>query len=377
MGKQKILFLYLRTGGGHLAPAKAIGQYIDANWAQEAEAVLIDGLQSNGRVVRFLIEDGYRILQARARWAYELLYAANKLRPVSRSNLSLVSSLVKRHVREVIRKERPTKIVIFHFFLIRPVYEVLNEESITVPVYTVVTDPFTPHPMWFQRKDQRFILFSEQLRCHCLELGIRQEQISVFPFPVSSRFSLPMTECEQRQARERLGFSSEKKIVLVLGGSDGIPRGLRILRTLVSRLPETEVAIVCGNNKSLRNGAEKLKSQLGRQDMKIYGFVPFVHDLLNIADVVITKCGASTAAELLLARKIPVITDYLWEQEKGTMEYIRDQRFGIYEPDLENLSSLVSRLLHDPLYHQSFSENIKQAGLASGTPKVSEWLIRS
>jgi processive 1,2-diacylglycerol beta-glucosyltransferase/1,2-diacylglycerol 3-beta-galactosyltransferase len=34
-----------------------------------------------------------------------------------------------------------------------------------------------------------------------------------------------------------------------------------------------------------------------------------------------SKCGASTFMEILLSKKIPIITDYIWEQEKGNVDY--------------------------------------------------------
>ncbi len=372
MSKQKVLFLYLRTGGGHLAPAKAISSYLDAHCAGEVETALVDGLEKSSRAVRFLLEDGYRILQSRARWAYELLYATNKFQPVALWNLKIVSSLVKSHLKEVIRREQPTKIVVLHFFLIKPIYDALREERIDVPVITVVTDPFTAHPMWFAAKDRQFIVFSERLKCRCVELGIPAENLRLFPFPVSERFSQPMSEQERQEARSRFGFSQEKKVVLILGGSDGIPRGAKIVKTLMRAQLDMEIAIVCGQNKSLAAQAERLKHEYAAQGLHIFGFTPLVYDLINIADLVITKCGASTSMEILLMGKIPIVTDYLWEQEKGNVEFIRDAQLGIYEPSLAELPSLVARLVNED--RSAFLSRIRQTGLTNGTPEIARWL---
>jgi processive 1,2-diacylglycerol beta-glucosyltransferase/1,2-diacylglycerol 3-beta-galactosyltransferase len=42
--KQKYFFLYLRTGGGHLAPARSVARYISEQHGETIESVLVDGL---------------------------------------------------------------------------------------------------------------------------------------------------------------------------------------------------------------------------------------------------------------------------------------------------------------------------------------------
>jgi len=53
-------------------------------------------------------------------------------------------------------------------------------------------------------------------------------------------------------------------------------------------------------------------------------FVDFVYDLLNATDILLTKCGASTIMEILMYEKIPVIIDYLWEQELGIWNLVSE-----------------------------------------------------
>jgi len=43
----------------------------------------------------------------------------------------------------------------------------------------------------------------------------------------------------------------------------------------------------------------------------------FIYELINISDVVLTKCGASTIMENINLKKVPVVNDYIWEQEQG------------------------------------------------------------
>ena len=160
--KEKYFLLYLKTGGGHFAPASSIAHYLSATHGSTIEPVLVDGLMNANPVVRYILEDGYRFLQARSKLSYKFLYATNKFSPIGYCNVVMSSFFMKPYLKKRIEEERPAKIVIFHFFLIAPVLDILKELRYDIPVVTVVTDPFTAHPLWFQRKQERYIVFSER-----------------------------------------------------------------------------------------------------------------------------------------------------------------------------------------------------------------------
>lgn len=370
----KYLFLYLRTGGGHLAPARSVAKYLAEHHRGECEPVLADGLTDAAPFARYIIEDGYRLLQAKAKWYYEFLYATNKFPPIGYFNVFAANVFIKPYIRSLLLTERPAKIVIFHFFLIAPVYQLLRELGLSIPVVTVVTDPYTAHPLWFQRKDQRYIVFSDRLKRERVRKGIPEDRLSVFPFIVDDKFTAELSPERQAAFRAAHSFFPGKKIVLIIGGGDGIPHGARILKHLLSADIPAHIVIVCGKNTELFAAASALRKE--HPQLTVFGFVDFVYELLNIADVVITKCGASTIMEVLMMKKIPVIIDYLWEQELGNMEFVRDTGMGIFERNISKLPSLVRKLCGDDEYSASFVRNIAAQQLRSGTRPVAEYLLK-
>ena len=142
---EKYLFLYLRTGGGHLAPAKAVAERIKTSHGSDVDITLADGLSQAAGFVRTVIEDGYKTSINGATWIYEFLYLIHKLRFISVLTSMVCSCFMKSSVEKYIREIRPDKIIVFHFFLIRPVNEVIKALGLKIPVITVVTDPFTAH----------------------------------------------------------------------------------------------------------------------------------------------------------------------------------------------------------------------------------------
>lgn len=374
--KRKYLFFYLKTGGGHFAPAASLANFLKRHHAEEVSPVLIDGFEKTNRLVKNLVEEGYRHLQSKAKWIYEALYAFNKLTFFARISCYIASKSSVKFIKERIREENPEKIIILHFFLIEPVYEAVRKLKLNIPVFTLVTDPYTAHPMWFLKKDQRFIVFSERLK-KALSNKISPDRIIVFPFILEEKFSQPIPASAIPGLKTEMGFSVSKKIVLILGGGDGIPHGRNILEKILIAKPEAEIAVVCGKNKSFYSSAKRLKEKYTETSVKVYEFVSFVYELLNIADVVITKCGASTIMEILIMNKVPVVNDYLWEQEKGNIDFVQDNRLGIYEKNISRIPDVISRLIGDSEYYEEFRKNIKSMNISNGVEDVAEFLIRS
>ena len=371
--KERYFLLYLKTGEGHLAPARSIAQYLSSIYDNSIEPVLVDGLTEASPLPRSILEKGYRLLQARAKWYYEFLYATNKFPPIGYLNIAIANFFIKPYLKRRIKEERPAKIVIFHFFLIAPVFDILKELRYDIPVITAVTDPFTAHPLWFQRPQQRYIVFSERLKTYCREKRkIPESQLHVFPFIIDEKFAAPLPSAEMARVKQKFGFSLDKKCVLIIGGGDGIPNGKHILRRLLDASLDVEIAIVCGRNKQLY--AVALELQQRYPSLKVFAFVDFVYELLNAADIVITKCGASTIMEILMMKKIPIINDYIWEQELGNMEFVRDNGLGVFERNIGKLPQIIRDLVSDEGRYQHYRKNIEKMKVRSGTKEVAEFL---
>lgn len=374
--KRKYLLAYLKTGGGHLAPAKAVHNYIKDHFSETIETKLIYGFEKTPRWVRFIIEDGYRILQYKGRWFFEFLYAMNKISFFGKLSCYSVAGYMKRYLEKIILDEKPDKIIIFHFFLIQPIYKILKKHNLKTEVQTVVTDPFTPHPMWFMWGSINFIVFSDKLK-ERINKKFLKNITTAFPFVLDDKFSKKMNSKDKIVAKTNLKFDVNKKVVLILGGGDGIPKGKRILQELLKAKLNAQIAIVCGKNDALLNSANKLKDKYQTVNFKIYGYVDFIYELINICDVVITKCGASTIMEILNLGKVSVVNDYIWEQEQGNIDYLREKKLGIYEPKIKMLPGVIKNLLEDEKLYSFYKANIKNENIRNGVKEVSEFLIEN
>ncbi len=373
--KENYLFFYLKTGGGHLSTAKSVAEKMKNEQNSNVDIILADGLAESKTFLKKILEDGYKNSVNRAVWTFELLYALHKIKLVSIITASIISHLVKRGIEKQIIESKPKKIAVFHFLLVKPIVEIIKKHNLDIPVITVVTDPFTAHPIWFLQKNQNYLVFSETLKQKCIDKGIDESHLQVFPFPLNNKYSQNLSEFEKERTRLIHGFNPKSKMILIIGGGDGMPRGMKILKNIINKNVDAEIAIVCGKNARLFNQAIKLKNDLGLNQLKIFGFIDFVYSLIGISDVVITKCGPSTIMEILLMGKIPVINNYIWEQEKGNMEYVCQRKMGILEKKITRLPDLLQRLVTDNDFYNSIADNIRNATLSNGVDQVSDHIL--
>lgn len=373
--RSKYFLLYLKTGGGHLAPANAVAEYLRKKYPDKIDVQLVDAFEEANPTIKYAIEEGYRKLQKSAKWFYEFLYALYHVPFVTNLNDLVLSNSIVPYLEKRILQEKPDSLILFHFFLITPVYKIIKRHRLQTKIITIVTDPYTAHPFWFKKKGQEYIIFSHRLEKNLLKKGIPEDKLHVFPFLLNEKFGNPFNANEVFEYKKKHGFRTDKKAVLIFGGGDGIPKGEKILHKLLNNKIEADIAIVCGKNGSLFKRAQQIKEEYKADNLLIFGYVNFIYELINISDVVITKAGASAAMEILSLKKIPVIIDYLWGQEKGNVEFIVNNKMGLFERDIEKLPKIIKDLLQNEDYYKEFQSNIISSCIKIGTPEVSEYLI--
>jgi len=220
------------------------------------------------------------------------------------------------------------------------------------------------------------VVFSEGLKESAVRHGIPPERVHVFPFILDPRFSRNDARLSVETAKNALGFRPDQRVVLLLGGGDGMPRGLRIVKKILRQLPGVGVILVCGRNKSLFRKAGRLVPAEEGKNLRVFAYVDNVPDLIRLSDAVLTKGGASTVMEIIALGKTPVITTYIWEQEKGNVEFVVNDHRGVYEKSISKLPEILSGIFDDTPPFRLLRETNRSSPIQSGTPAVAEFIMK-
>jgi processive 1,2-diacylglycerol beta-glucosyltransferase/1,2-diacylglycerol 3-beta-galactosyltransferase len=214
--KKKFLFLYIQAGGGHISTAKAIAKYIDQHHAEVIHPVLIDGFTDAPRRLKKIIIDGYKTSQTTGQRVYEFLYRCNKRRFIAKINQVILSRLLQRYIKKVILTEKPTHMVILHFFLVRPTVHVIKKLNLDIKVTTIITDPFTIHKLRSLDKKMDYVVFSDRAKKAILDRGVPEAQVREYPVILKEEFSHPLPADKIIELKKKFDISLHKNTLLIL-----------------------------------------------------------------------------------------------------------------------------------------------------------------
>lgn len=372
--KSTFLFLYIQAGGGHISTARAIAKYMDQHYSSTVDPVLVDGFAEAPRWLKKIIIDGYKTSQTTGQRVFEFLYRLNKRRLIAKTNQVILSRLLNRYIKKTIIQQQPSHMVILHFFLVRPTVHMLKKLKMNIPVTTIITDPFTINKLRDLDKKMNYIVFSEQAKNTIVARWVPAQQIKIYPVILKEEFSHPMLPADIITKKQELWLVLDRKIIFIMWAGDGIPKWEKILQELINTKIDAQIILVCGRNKNLQHRANHIAQANPNYTIKIFWFVDFMYDLVNVADIIITKGWPATLMEILMMNKIPVINSYIREQEKGNMEFVTKNNVGIYEPNIKKMVATVHTMLSSDLspYHQ----NIQKLHLKNGTEEVAEYLLK-
>jgi 1,2-diacylglycerol 3-beta-galactosyltransferase len=213
----------------------------------------------------------------------------------------------------------------------------LKRTGLTVPLVTVVTDMVQGHHTWYQPDSTLCLVPTEEARSYALKFGLPPESVEVVGQPVTLKFKVPAGE--KACLRGKLGLDSHRPTVLIAGGGEGFGPIFEIVRTVARQVPQAQLIVVTGRNKSLR---QRLEARHWEIPTLIFGFVNNMPDLMGAADVFVTKAGPGSINEAFIARLPLILYHYIPGQERENVHYVEKYKAGIYVPHSEEVASLLA-----------------------------------
>ncbi len=373
--KQKIAFLYLNTGAGHVAPAKALSKGMENSYPGKSESFMLNGFSEKMKFSRFFFEQGYLISSNYFEPSYVLFYRLTEIPVMIRFGNYFVSLNGIKYLADFFREHGITKVVCLHEVLIIMARRAINRVNPSIPLITLVTDPFTAHALWFYEKKTELVVFSEKLRQEAIsKYKFDPSRVHTFPFMLSTSYDHHYSPEEIAEARERLKIPRGKKVLLIAGGGEGLKSADRIVSHFIRRKRSEILVVVCGKNKLLKRLVTDMVELTGAKNVMIFGFVTFMQDLLNIADCVITKGGASTVMEVLSVGKPVIFSTFIRGQELGNVLYVVENGGGWYIRSHKAILDQALKVVENPELAAEVGRNIAKLGVRNGVDDVVKFI---
>jgi 1,2-diacylglycerol 3-beta-galactosyltransferase len=308
----------------------------------------IDAFQVAGRFPLRSLGPLYRFSIRYTPWMYGRLFHLTSHAPTFRVVEGLLYRLISQRLAELIRRSSPDLIVSLHPLLNHTLVRVLSDFDLRIPIVTVMTDLVTPHISWISPGIDGCIVPTEAAGSVCRRHGMPDAKIEVLGMPIDLEFGLTR---DRDALCRKLGFKPDMPVILLAGGGDGVGP-LQQLASAVWRsgLP-LQVILVTGRNRRLHRRLERERQELPpsqQEACRILGFVPNMHELMGIADLVVTKAGPGTISEAIASRLPILLYGYVPGQEEGNMGYVCDQGIGRLAETPERVISLLEECFFQP-----------------------------
>ncbi len=336
-----LLFLHATAGAGHTRAAEALAA---ACAAFELPARSVDTLDCTGKLFKRMYLKSYIDLVQKmpALWGYLYdKYDAKSFDSKSQKLRLLLDKLNTRNFLRTIGDIDPAAVVCTHFLPLELLSDLKRQGKFDLPLAAVVTD-ISPHSFWVYPHVDRYYVASADSQRELQQKGIPAARIQATGIPIAPVFAAGRPAVEARAA---LGLP-EKPTVLLMSGGFGLGPMAAMLRSFAGHAATCSLVVVAGRNAELKAQCEEIAATLS-VDVTVYGFVDFIHDLLDAADFVVTKPGGLTLSEILAKGKPMMLVAPIPGQEQRNCEYLLERGAATRLYDFDDAAYYIDRLLRD------------------------------
>jgi processive 1,2-diacylglycerol beta-glucosyltransferase len=321
-GPRRVLILSADVGEGHAAAARALANQIEDS-PEQAEVTIIDGLAAMGRVLRPVVEDGYRVQLRLMPWTYTLVYwLLEHVAPIRWFARRLLWLLGSRPLARTIAKHDPDVIVSTYPAVTVVLSRLRRIKVVHCPTVATITD-LTGLFFWAQPGiDMHLVMYGESMRS--VERIAGEGSVRLVRPLISADFLGPRCPL---QARRGLGLPEQGRMVVVSGGGWGVGDIDGAVQELSGLSEVSSIVCLSGRDEELR---EKLTNAFAHEPrVRVYGFTDKMPQLLAAADVLVHSTGGVTCLEAkaagtpVVSYGLPVGHARLNTQAMATLDLLR------------------------------------------------------
>ena len=362
----RVAILHATAGSGHRSAAQAIAAAI-AEHSPHATVREVDTLVFASRLYRSTYAASYNAMAARAPRLWGVLYHSWGLAPVHKGTAPVRLAVDRLNLRRLVRvteHESPDAIVCTHFLPVEALSHRRGGGHLNVPLFCVITD-FVAHPFWAFPHVDRYFVANEEVAAQLAGHGVSYERIQVTGIPVDPRFGRSIG---RDAARDRLGLSLGRPVVLIMGGGSGVGPLAELAQRVVALPTRPQVVVACGTNARLLAQVSALGLAGEPGAIRALGFTHEVDAWLEASDLLIGKAGGLTCSEAFVKGVPIVVFRPTPGQEVRNAEYLERHGAGVHADSADEVEVTVGQWLANPTELQ----RRREAARALGRPAAAE-----
>ena len=327
--------------GGHIYPAIAIADKIKERYPDSD--ILFVGTQ-RGLEKKIVPDNGYPI-------KFITVEGFNRKNPIKNVRVLQKLSQGNRQAKKLIKEFEPDLVIGTGGYVCGPVVRAAHKEGVKNYTHDQNAFPGVTNKLLEKYVEKLFLGFPE-----AQEYFKHKEKHILAGNPVRKAFF----EAEQSASRKKLGFSEKDFILLVFGGSQGAGRINKAMLSVIEAMNGMEGIQICMATGSRYYDAilHALQDEMGiklADNIHILEYISNMEDYLSACDLVISRSGALTVAEVTVCGKAaifipsPIVTgNHQYFNAKAVADH--GGAIIIEEKDMDNekLIAQILKLKNDP-----------------------------
>jgi processive 1,2-diacylglycerol beta-glucosyltransferase len=340
---RRILYLYLTKHSGHYAAAVAIDEAV-RRLDGSVESMLLDSFSHANPVLSKVTLKAYLAALKTAPEIWEWMYDNPEFKERTAKIRDLLNRGNSRKLQSILTSFNPDIVVCTQAFACGVLASWKERTGNRRPALVGVLTDFVAHRYWAHSQVNLYIAPNDATKGTLVSQGVPPERVKVNGIPVNARY---LHAANRETVYKSLGFKPGLPLILLMGGSLGLGPMKSVIRKL-DRLPQPfYIVAITGKNEELKERLER-KGQKLRHPTRIFGFVENVDELMDVAELVVTKPGGITTAECLVKRLPMIIINPIPGQEAKNTEYLLSHGVAVQAEDARAVRLFVDEFLRNP-----------------------------
>ena len=384
-----VLILTASTGGGHNRAASALKQFI-GEYDPQTKVDVIDAIEECSATLNAMVVKGYKALVTLTPGLFGAMYKSSDKKSALSDTVNLVYQQCAKKIEPIIDEYAPDVIISCHPFAGGILGYMKEQQGCTIPLISIVTD-FLPHRTYISGGIDAYITASAKAKEILVdEYEIAPDKVFDYGHPVFDKFYENHGRSRE-EVLDELGFSRDKRTVLVMAGSFGVSDILEIYENLLEIEQDYQIIVITGKNKELYDAFEELISsqddivtrdepefikslsedniiriiyntsedaidnltttyhqRTGKmKPTRLFYFINNVDDYMHAADLIITKPGGLTTSESIACALPMVVFKAYPGQEEQNAALLVENDIGVILENSADTVKTVGELIAD------------------------------
>ena len=354
----RILVMSASVGAGHLRAAEAVELALKET-LPDATIRNVDILDMTNRLFKRFYGQFYLDLVNKAPHALGYFYdMMDQPRSPRQRSDKMRLYLEKLNLKAFVKflKEEPWDLVInTHFLPAEIIASLRTKKEIDLPHVTATTD-FETHRLWVNQPCDRYFTATSEGSLYLQHWGIPAADTFITGIPIHPVFSTPK---DKAACLKKHGLAQDRPVVLQLSGGFGVGPIEKIFHGLLSVEQPIQLVTITGRNEKLKQQLAKIDAP-ARHKVKVMGFTKEIDELMQAADLVVSKPGGLTTSEVLARGAVLVIVNPIPGQESRNSDYLLECGAAIKANNIATLGFKVNALLKDAARLEQLRANVRR-----------------